>query len=181
MIGYPAVRSSCSRDSNAPESSAPGKFDDFLKTLAGRAFGDQNAFEGGGGTEGFPDRMDSRDRSHYVKGTFMSAHESSPRLRLWKFRTSCISGSVKWLAWPALNRMCCDSGKPVSHARARKSGTGHRLYRRKDVELVLEIKRLLYEKRFTIEGARRFLMTGVRTATPRRRYSCGRSRGGACG
>src|ERR1700709_2804402 len=39
----------------------------------------------------------------------------------------------------------------------KKSGTGHRLYRRKDVELVLEIKRLLYEKRFTIEGARRSL------------------------
>jgi DNA-binding transcriptional MerR regulator len=39
----------------------------------------------------------------------------------------------------------------------RKSGTGHRLYRRKDVEQVLEIKRLLYEKRFTIEGARKFL------------------------
>lgn len=39
----------------------------------------------------------------------------------------------------------------------KKSGTGHRLYRRKEVELVLEIKRLLYEKRFTIEGARRFL------------------------
>jgi DNA-binding transcriptional MerR regulator len=39
----------------------------------------------------------------------------------------------------------------------RKSGTGHRLYRRKDVELVLEIKRLLYEKRFTIEGARKYL------------------------
>ncbi|MBZ5604240.1 MAG: MerR family transcriptional regulator [Acidobacteriia bacterium] len=41
----------------------------------------------------------------------------------------------------------------------KKSGTGHRLYRRKDVELVLEIKRLLYEKRFTIEGARKFLET----------------------
>ena len=41
----------------------------------------------------------------------------------------------------------------------RKSGTGHRLYRRKDVELVLEIKRLLYEKRFTIEGARKYLET----------------------
>lgn len=39
----------------------------------------------------------------------------------------------------------------------KKSGTGHRLYRRKDVELVLEIKRLLYDKRFTIEGARKFL------------------------
>src|SRR6185295_14382179 len=37
----------------------------------------------------------------------------------------------------------------------KKSGTGHRLYRRKDVEMVLEIKRLLYDKRFTIEGARK--------------------------
>ena len=41
----------------------------------------------------------------------------------------------------------------------KKSGTGHRLYRRKDVETVLEIKRLLYEQRFTIEGARKFLET----------------------
>lgn len=41
----------------------------------------------------------------------------------------------------------------------KKSGTGHRLYRRKDVELVLEIKRLLYEKRFTIEGARKVIQS----------------------
>jgi len=41
----------------------------------------------------------------------------------------------------------------------KKSGSGHRLYRRKDVEMVFEIKRLLYEKRFTIEGARKFLET----------------------
>jgi DNA-binding transcriptional MerR regulator len=39
----------------------------------------------------------------------------------------------------------------------KKSGTGHRLYRRKDVELLLRIKSLLYEKRFTIEGARQSL------------------------
>ena len=39
----------------------------------------------------------------------------------------------------------------------KKSGTGHRLYRRKDVELLLRIKHLLYEKRFTIEGARKHL------------------------
>lgn len=39
----------------------------------------------------------------------------------------------------------------------RKSGTGHRLYRRKDVEMVLQIKHLLYDKRFTIEGARKLL------------------------
>ncbi|MBA3972914.1 MAG: MerR family transcriptional regulator [Candidatus Solibacter sp.] len=36
----------------------------------------------------------------------------------------------------------------------RKSGTNQRLYRRKDVETILEIKHLLYEKRFTIEGAK---------------------------
>jgi DNA-binding transcriptional MerR regulator len=38
-----------------------------------------------------------------------------------------------------------------------KSATGHRLYRRPDVEMVFKIKRLLYEKGFTIEGARRYL------------------------
>jgi DNA-binding transcriptional MerR regulator len=44
----------------------------------------------------------------------------------------------------------------------KKSGTGHRLYRRKDVEMVLEIKRLLYQERFTIEGARKFLDSRVK-------------------
>ena len=38
-----------------------------------------------------------------------------------------------------------------------KSRSGHRLYRRQDVETVLEIKRLLYDKGFTIEGARKQL------------------------
>jgi DNA-binding transcriptional MerR regulator len=46
----------------------------------------------------------------------------------------------------------------------KKSGTGHRLYRRKDVELLLEIKQLLYDKRYTIEGARRHLETRGKTA-----------------
>jgi DNA-binding transcriptional MerR regulator len=49
----------------------------------------------------------------------------------------------------------------------KKSGTGHRLYRRKEVEMVLEIKRLLYEKRFTIEGARKFLETRGKPETAR--------------
>ncbi len=39
----------------------------------------------------------------------------------------------------------------------RKTGRGHRLFRRKDVELLLQIKHLLYEKRYTIEGARQML------------------------
>src|SRR5450432_1281117 len=47
----------------------------------------------------------------------------------------------------------------------KKSDTGHRLFRRKDVELLLHIKHLLYEKRFTIEGARQWLQT-ARTVHP---------------
>jgi len=46
----------------------------------------------------------------------------------------------------------------------KKSGTGHRLYRRKDVELLLRIKHLLYEKRFTIGGARQFLQEEAKSA-----------------
>src|SRR5580704_6127019 len=42
----------------------------------------------------------------------------------------------------------------------RKSNTGQRMFRRKDVELLLNIKQLLYEKKFTIEGARKALKSG---------------------
>ena len=38
-----------------------------------------------------------------------------------------------------------------------KSPSGHRLYRQEDVDLVLKIKRLLYDEGFTIAGARRHL------------------------
>ena len=49
----------------------------------------------------------------------------------------------------------------------KKSGTGHRLYRRKDVELLLRIKHLLYEKRFTIEGARQSLQAESKAPKPK--------------
>ncbi len=39
-----------------------------------------------------------------------------------------------------------------------KSPRGHRLYRQEDVDLVLRIKRLLYDEGFTIAGARRHLL-----------------------
>lgn len=39
----------------------------------------------------------------------------------------------------------------------RKSSTGQRMFRRKDVELLLRIKDLLYSQKFTIEGARKAL------------------------
>jgi DNA-binding transcriptional MerR regulator len=38
-----------------------------------------------------------------------------------------------------------------------KSLSGHRMYRQEDVDLVLKIKRLLYDEGFTIAGARRHL------------------------
>ena len=38
-----------------------------------------------------------------------------------------------------------------------KTPTGHRLYRREDIDTVFEIKRLLYEEGFTLAGARKHL------------------------
>jgi DNA-binding transcriptional MerR regulator len=49
----------------------------------------------------------------------------------------------------------------------KKSGTGHRLYRRKDVELLLRIKHLLYDRKFTIEGARQTLQQELRSPKAR--------------
>jgi DNA-binding transcriptional MerR regulator len=45
-----------------------------------------------------------------------------------------------------------------------KSSSGHRLYRQEDVDLVLKIKRLLYDEGFTIAGARRHLREQAGTA-----------------
>ena len=39
----------------------------------------------------------------------------------------------------------------------KKSSTGQRMFRRREVELVLEIRKLLYQEGFTIEGARKKL------------------------
>ncbi len=42
----------------------------------------------------------------------------------------------------------------------KKSSTGQRMYRRAEVERILNIRHLLYERRFTIEGARSLLRDG---------------------
>ena len=47
-----------------------------------------------------------------------------------------------------------------------KSPSGHRLYRRQDIEAVFEIKRLLYEEGFTIAGARKHLAEQNGSAGP---------------
>lgn len=47
-----------------------------------------------------------------------------------------------------------------------KSSTGQRMYRRKDVEYVMQIRRLLYQDGFTIAGAREKLREEVRASRP---------------
>jgi DNA-binding transcriptional MerR regulator len=49
-----------------------------------------------------------------------------------------------------------------SIVRPGKTTARHRLYRRKDVEILLEIRRLLYSERYTIEGAKRRLRQSAR-------------------
>lgn len=44
-----------------------------------------------------------------------------------------------------------------SRMRPKRTSSGQRLYTRSDIELVLKIKHLLYEKKFTIQGARQHL------------------------
>jgi DNA-binding transcriptional MerR regulator len=39
--------------------------------------------------------------------------------------------------------------------RPRKSNSGHRVYTRREIDLILTIKRLLYEEKYTIEGVRK--------------------------
>lgn len=41
----------------------------------------------------------------------------------------------------------------------KRSPSGQRMYTKKDVELILYIKHLLYEQKFTIRGAKQFLKT----------------------
>ncbi|HUV68873.1 MAG TPA: MerR family transcriptional regulator [Terracidiphilus sp.] len=47
-----------------------------------------------------------------------------------------------------------------------KSGTGQRLYRKRDVEVALEIKRLVHGEGFTLAGARQTLEQGRRRRDP---------------
>ncbi|MFQ6671909.1 MAG: MerR family transcriptional regulator [Candidatus Tectimicrobiota bacterium] len=47
-----------------------------------------------------------------------------------------------------------------------KSSTGQRVYQKKDVEKVIQIKKLLYDEKYTIAGAKRRLMRGPREEKP---------------
>jgi DNA-binding transcriptional MerR regulator len=47
-----------------------------------------------------------------------------------------------------------------------KSKSGQRTYRPKDIELLLRIRKLLYEEGYTIAGARKQLGTGIPSDSP---------------
>ena len=49
-----------------------------------------------------------------------------------------------------------------SKIRPKRTSSGQRLYTRNDIELIFKIKDLLYEKKFTIQGARQHLSTRTR-------------------
>jgi DNA-binding transcriptional MerR regulator len=46
-----------------------------------------------------------------------------------------------------------------------KNPSGQRIYRRKDVEMVMRIRELLYDEKFTIAGAKKRLMEETRSAS----------------
>jgi len=47
--------------------------------------------------------------------------------------------------------------KEFTHLRPKKNRAGNRTYQQKDIEQLLQIKHLLYDKGYTIDGARNFL------------------------
>jgi DNA-binding transcriptional MerR regulator len=150
----------------------PAQIDDFLEPGSSSALHDQHSIQRPAGTQGFPHGMDSSKWRHYDKGTVMSeprmigepdlpaasAQEIPDKLYFRIGEVAKLAGIKPYVLrfweseFPSLG--------------PKKSGTGHRLYRRKDVEQVLEIKHLLYERRYTIEGARKFLDSRAKTAAP---------------
>jgi len=53
-----------------------------------------------------------------------------------------------------------------SMLRPRKNRAGNRMYRPEEVKLLMRIKELLYQRRFTITGARRRLLDERKDTTP---------------
>jgi hypothetical protein len=82
----------------------------------------------------------------------------------------------------AWNRTFCASGsRSFPQLKPNKSGTGQRLYRRRDVELAMEIKRLVHAEGYTLSGARTVLDAGASPPrqTPQRQEAGSRGRPGA--
>lgn len=53
--------------------------------------------------------------------------------------------------------------KEFTQLRPRKNRAGNRVYQQKDIDMLMQIKFLLYDKGFTIEGARNYLKSEGRS------------------
>jgi DNA-binding transcriptional MerR regulator len=86
----------------------------------------------GGKSAARPEREEVSDKRYYRIGEVSRITEVKPYvLRYWE-------SEFRWMA-------------------PQKSRSKQRLYRRRDIDVIQLIKKLLYEQRFTIEGARRKL------------------------
>ena len=63
-----------------------------------------------------------------------------------------------------------------SQLKPRKNKAGNRTYKVKDIQVVLQIKKLLYENKFTIEGAKLRLASGVEADPDQLRISFGKGK-----
>lgn len=53
--------------------------------------------------------------------------------------------------------------KEFSQLHPKKNRAGNRVYQQKDIDLLMQIKYLLYDKGYTIDGARNYLRNGARS------------------
>ena len=53
-----------------------------------------------------------------------------------------------------------------SKIRPHRTPSGQRLYTQRNIEIILEIKHLLYDQKYTIEGAKQFMKTSKSSAVP---------------
>ena len=56
--------------------------------------------------------------------------------------------------------------REFSKVRPQRTPSGQRLYTRPNIEIILEIKHLLYDQKYTIEGARQFMKSRESSALP---------------
>jgi len=163
------------------DAASTAEIDNLLNARSSGSFGDENAVNGAAGLQGFANGMDAGENAHEVDGTVDRVGVRGKGLRGQAIGFSMMD-SVQSSAPHIVDSSTAKQDIPdklyfrigdVSRLAAlkpsvlrywetefpaiapKKSGSGQRLYRRKDVELILQIKHLLYEKRFTIEGARK--------------------------
>ena len=88
--------------------------------------------------------------------------ESFPRKLHYKIREACKIAGVK----PHVLRFWETEFPALSPPKGR---SGQRIYRPRDIELILEIRKLLYEEGYTIAGARRHMEMNSSMSAPEKK------------